>query len=235
MAKQPAATVERFRISAETSKDAMGHILAELTKMGLQNIGYELITDIVTFRQNGQRKPHNVTGDNFAREFIQQHEGFTTSELVDHFKKNERTPGSAYTSIRNLITQREIQRLSPGQYQRIEKLLALPAPSKANGKAKHRSKKARYEITNRDVILKRIKGRARFTVKELQDHFTNTRRNPKSVSAVIDKLLRDKAITRIESGVYAWSKSAAKVKSRTPTHANADRDAPVVRASPGVD
>jgi hypothetical protein len=52
MAKTPPATVERFRIHAETSKEQMGDVLAELTKMGLLNIGYELVTDVLTFRTN---------------------------------------------------------------------------------------------------------------------------------------------------------------------------------------
>src|SRR5882724_5600604 len=65
MAKTPVATVERFRIHAETSMEQMGHVLAELTRMGLQNVGYELITDIVTFKNNGPRQTFDSTGPDF--------------------------------------------------------------------------------------------------------------------------------------------------------------------------
>src|SRR5882672_8716363 len=107
MAKAP-ATEERFRIHAEASKDNMGHILAELTKLGLANIGYELVTDIVTFRKNGPRKLHEVTGNDFARAFIKENASFAAIELVNHFKANDRTNVSAYKAIRYLLDEKLI-------------------------------------------------------------------------------------------------------------------------------
>src|SRR6267142_3546962 len=97
MAKTPPATVDRFRIHAETSKEHMGHVLAELTKMGLANIGYELVTDILTFRsKNGPRKMHEVTGDDFARAFVKENASFAAIQLVRHFEENDRTSASAH-------------------------------------------------------------------------------------------------------------------------------------------
>ncbi len=129
MAKTPAATVERFVIHAETSKDHMGHVLAELTKMGLQNVGYELVTDIVTFKNNGPRKLHEVTGNDFAREFVQENASFAAIQLVNHFKANDRTDGMAYKALRALVQEGAVKKLSPGNYQRAG-VKALPAPKK---------------------------------------------------------------------------------------------------------
>ena len=165
MAKTPPATVDRFRIHAETSKEHMGHVLAELTKMGLANIGYELVTDVMTFRsKNGPRKVHAG-------------------------------------------------------------VKALPAP-----KGKRPTHVGpRQEISNKDVLLKRIKGRAKFTVGELQDHFTNIKRNPKSVSPITSKLAQAKIITLIELGTYAWGKKKIAKKKQV----RKKRDAPV--ASPSLE
>ncbi len=203
MAKTPAATVERFVIHAETSKDHMGHVLAELTKMGLQNVGYELVTDIVTFKNNGPRKLHEVTGNDFAREFVQENASFAAIQLVNHFKANDRTDGMAYKALRALVQEGAVKKLSPGNYQRAG-VKALPAPKKETpGRGGSRNV---YEIGNKNVILKRIKGRATFTLKELRDHFENIRRNPKSVSPIATKLAQAKVITLIEPGTYAWGK-----------------------------
>src|SRR5258707_11800808 len=109
MAKTPPATVDRFRIHAETSKEHMGHVLAELTKMGLANIGYELVTDVLTFRsKNG---PREVTGDDFARAFVQENASFAASQLVRHFQENDRTSASAHKVIRLLLDAGEIKKL----------------------------------------------------------------------------------------------------------------------------
>ena len=56
MVKQPVIT-ERFRISGaiDVSIGEAGALLAALTKMGFQNIGHELVTDVHTYKRNGKR------------------------------------------------------------------------------------------------------------------------------------------------------------------------------------
>ena len=225
MAKAQPATIERFRIHAETSKEHMGHVLAELTRMGLENIGYELVTDVLTFRsKNGPRKVHEVTGDDFARAFVKDNASFAAIQLVNHFKANDRTNGMAYKALRTLVQEGAIKKLSLGNYQRAGvKALPPPAP-KPNAPKGRGGAVRRHEIGNKDVILKRIKGRARFTLKELRDHFSNIRRNPHSVSPIISKLFHAKLITQLEDGVYAWGKKK-KVAVRK------KRAAPVAQAS----
>jgi len=156
MAKTPPATAERFRIHAESSMEHMGFVLAELTKLGLQNVGYELITDVVTFRKNGARKASAAP--------------------------------------------------------------ASPVPKK----------RLRREIKNKDVILKRIKGRASFTLKELRDHFMNIGRNPVSISPLVDQMLKANLVTRLDAGVYAWGKvKKKKAAKKTVVAVKKKRDEPV--------
>jgi len=217
MAKRPTkapATVERFRIHAETSMEHMGFVLAELTKMGLQNVGYELVTDVLTFRtKNGPRKVHEIRGVDLLREFLQGTASFTMAQLIKHFAANDRPASTADNAIRALIKEGAIKRLSMGNYQRAG-VKALPAPKEK----KLRRERNRYEINNRDTILKRIKGRTKFTLKELRDHFANIKRNPKSISPLITKLAQAKIITLIEPGTYAWGKvKKKKVAKKTPT------------------
>jgi len=205
----------------------MGHILAELTKLGLSNIGYELITDIVTFKKNGPRKtaePATTTAAEEIAEYIKEHPTFKIGDIVAFFKTMGRARGAAYEGVKALVKKKILVRLSPHNYQRADvKALAPPAP-KAIGK-KRRGQVAPYGISNKDLILKRIKGRAKFTTKELRDHFTNMRRNPVSISPIVDNLLKAKVITRIESGTYAWGKVKKKnVAKKTPVAVRKKRD-----------
>jgi hypothetical protein len=228
MAKTPAATVERFVIHAETSKDGMGHVLAELTKMGLANVGYELITDVVTFRKNGGRKAHDVTGTEFARAFIKENASFAARTLVNHFKANDRTDGMAYKAIRDLVQEGALKKLGPGNYQRAG-VKALPAPK---GKRAGTHVGPRQEIANKDILLKLIKGRAKFTLKEVRNHFASIKRNPHSVSPIITKLARAKIVTMIEPGTYAWGNvKKKKVVKKTPAAVRKKRDAVVAQSS----
>jgi hypothetical protein len=227
MAKTP-ATVERFVIHAETSKDDMGHVVAELIKRGLTNVGYELITDVVTFRKNGARKAHDVTGNDFARAFLKENASFAAIQIVKHFQANDRTDGMAYKAIRELVKEGALKKLGPGNYQRAG-VKALPAP-KGKRPATHTG--PRQEIGNKDVILKRIKGRRRFTLRELREHFANIKRNPHSVSPIISKLFHAKLVTQIEDGVYAWGNvKTKKVAKKIQAAVRKKRDAPVAQAS----
>jgi hypothetical protein len=228
MAKAPSATEERFRIHAESSKDEMGHILAELTKLGLQNIGYELITDVITFRKNGARKVYDVTGTEFARAFLKENASFAAIQLVNHFKANDRTNGLAYKAIRDLVGTGELKKLGPGNYQRAG-VKALPAP-KYKRPAPHVG--PRQEVGNKEIVLSLIKGRAKFTVKDLQNQFSKKGRNPKSVSPIITKLAQAGIIRMLEPGTYAWGKvKKKKVTKKTPAAVKKTRGAIVAQAS----
>lgn len=228
MAKTPTTTVERYMIHVEASKDDMGHVVAEAIKRGLTNIGYELITDVETFRKNGTRKPRGVTGNEFARAFLKDNASFAAIQLVNHFKANDLTDGMAYKAMHDLVKSGELKKLGPGNYQRAG-VKALPAPK---GKRPATHVGPRHEIGNKEVILKRIKGRARFTLAELRGYFSNTGRNPKSISPIVSKLFQAKLVTQLESGVYAWGKvKKKKVANRTPAAVKKKRAATVAHAS----
>lgn len=251
MAKQPEVT-ELCRIHAETTLDQMGHALAALARMGLTNIGYELVTEVATFKK---KQSHDTNSENFATEWLNDHPTFKATELVKHFEDNGRTGGAAYTALRVLVEKSALKKLSPGHYQRADvkaiagpkheisnrdfiwktigkrksfTALELTQAFKADGRptqsmtsvlakmaaakevkmlgdgkyevVKHsadaRSQSSplngteRYEVSNRDFILKRIKGRTKVSVKELEEVFTSEKRNPKSVSAVFSALTK---------------------------------------------
>lgn len=211
MAKQPVEQRDRFRIFAETSSEAMGPLLAQLTRMGLENIGYELITDVVTFGTNGPRKVHETTGDEFAKEWIKENPTFKAIELVDHFRASDRTPGSAYSALKNLVANGDLRKLGPGAYQRAD--VQAIEPPKAGKKATKDAASARYyEVSNFDLIKKHFFNRRRFKVIEARELFLKEGRPAKSVSSLISQMHSGGLLKQVGRGEYEPVKKKEKTK-----------------------
>jgi hypothetical protein len=199
MPKAPAVTRDRYKISAETSLEEMGFVVAALTKMGVQNINYELITDVRRFHGNGERKVHEVGAEEFAAAFVKENASFKAIALVKHFVAAERTAGAAYSALKTLVEKKAVKKLGPGHYQRAD-VKSLPKP-------KH------FEITGEEAIWNKVKSRKSFTTQDLRALFNEAGRNEASVSPILDKMLKHKRIKRIGqpgSGEYAAVHAAKK-------------------------
>jgi hypothetical protein len=129
MAKLP-ITRDRFRIIAETSEDMLGPVLSALTRMGITNIGYELLTDVRTFQKNethgGTRRRFEISGKEEALKLFQSDDIVTLTFAKQAFELAKRTPNSVSPILDELLKEGVIERIAPGQYRRLK--LALPAP-----------------------------------------------------------------------------------------------------------
>lgn len=208
MAKPP-VTRDRFRIICEADVVEMGALLAQLTRMGLQNIGFELITDVRSFRQN-ERAKHETSAEEALTEYVNEHPTFQVNEAIKHFEALGRTAGAIYTAARLLVEKGTLKKLSPGNYQRADvKALAAPKPKKAQEAPK------RFEITGADAIWRFVKTRKSFTTKQLRALFKDQGRNEASVSPILHEMLNEKRIKHTgepNSGEYLVLKKAMKTK-----------------------
>jgi hypothetical protein len=212
MAKQP-ETIDRFRVWAEVPKDQLGDVVIAFTKMGLQQIGHEMITDMLNFKK---RQRHEVTGADFLREWIKDHPTFTRKEAAAAFVAAGRADGAAFSALQALRVSRDIKNLGGGNYQRKDvKAIAPPKKEKSakakiglnkkTGKPLQRTphKRRNYDVNNIDFLLNRVRERKSFTVKQLQDHFERNGRTAKSVSPLLTQLLAQHKIRRLSAGEYA--------------------------------
>jgi hypothetical protein len=224
MAKQ-VETRNRFRIYAEVESEELGPRLVQLASLGLQNIGHDLITDVITFKGNGERKAHDTTGDVFAAAWVAEHPTFRALELVQHFRDAERTPGSAYTALRNMVAQDIVVKTAPGMYRRAD-VRELEAPKeKPSQRGKH--SKPKHEVTNLDFLRSAMKGRKRITSAELRTLFEEDGRNALSITPIIAKMRAAKQINVISPGVYEMKKPPGKdpTKEKDRLRKQAERDA----------
>lgn len=230
MAKE--ATRDRFRIYAETSSEAMGPLLATLTRLGLENIGYELITDVPRFNKNGPRKVYETSTEDFVKAFLEENATFRAIDLVNYFEKDGRSRNAAYPTITKMVASDLIKKIGQGVYQRAD-VKALAAPIEAEKKPHALTGKAppKFEMSGADVIWRHIRNRQKFGTKELAVLFRALGRNHHSVSPIITKMVQKKQVKPLGDGEYAVLKKAVPAKKAKPT-ASAKKPAMSAASSP---
>ena len=212
-------TVDRFRLSCEVAVSDLGPIIAQLTKMGLTNLHFELMTDVPTF---AEKVKHDVNSQDFLLEWTKEHPTFKAVEAVNHFRANQRTPGAAYTALRILVEEKTLKKLGPGNYARAD-IKAIAAPKKEAKPAKG-DPQTRYTVPNTGLIMRLIKRRnGHINLTQVKDAFEKDGRPRGSASPAIRECLDKKLIKRVGEGEYEMIEIAK----------NGNGAAPVVEATNG--
>jgi hypothetical protein len=211
-----AVTRHRFRISAEIAAEELGLVLVQFSQLGLENVDYEIITDVRTFHNNPDRKMHGVKAETFIVEtFLTHHNRFRATDLIQHFKAHGRAPSAIYYAL-GAMTKAGILRKTDDGYEVSPKQLAAPKRDEATGdmfdgdEPTEEGAVKKWDRTAKDEILDFIAGRESFTTKELRELFKEQGRMENSVSPTLNKLLTEKRIKRTgapQSGEYLVVKS----------------------------
>lgn len=203
MAKAP-DTIERFRIHADISQERVGGVLALLTKLGVDNIGFDLITDVQTFRHNGARKDTGSTSERVATEWVKDHPTFKAKLLVEHFEAHGRSANAAYGALKSMVGHGFLKPLGDGNYQRAD-IQSLDAPAKGKRAATH----PRYDVSNRDIIQKFVGRRQKFAFSELGAYFEANGRPRSSASGLVSTMTSDGIFKSLGDSQYEVLKPGA--------------------------
>ena len=203
MAKGQVETSDRFSVGFEIPRDLLGAVLADLARMGITQVSYELITDVHSYKK---KRTFDVRAEDFAMEWIESNPTFRAKDAVAHFVENGRTNASAYTALRVLVEKKVLRSLGDGNYQRTD-VRATESPVTKIGNPRQRSAGERnrrpYKVPNVDFMFKIIGKKKQFKTTDMQKAFKADRRNWKSVSPLIVRLVGDKLLKKIEPGIYA--------------------------------
>lgn len=211
MAKPP--PVERFRVHCEVEEAQLGSIVAIFTKMGLTGVGYELITDIRTYRKNHMPAPGHSARDILAP-WIQTHPTFKAIEAAQFLEANGSTQNAVYPALKKFCEQKILKALGGGNYQRTDvKAIAAPKTKTVKKAAKKKPAKhpaqTRYEISHIDTIMQYAnKHQGKFTAQDLRTHFENQRRPADSAGSALNKLMKQQRIKRVGDGMYEVTSKA---------------------------
>ena len=174
--------------------EQVGSVLAELTRLGLEGIGYELVTDIKAWG----RKVHETTAVDAAAEYIKEHPTFHIGELVAHLAGRSR--GAVDAAVRSMVAKKSLTKLGNGNYQRAD-VKAIAPPTKEAEKTRRGQTKP-YDISNKDLIWRHIKNRTRFKIADLVVLFRANKRLPKSISPQLSFMIGDNLIKSAGRGEY---------------------------------
>lgn len=196
MPKEP-ETQDRFRITAEVEPTELGPLLAQLARLGFTKIGYELITDVVTFNSR------STDNEAFARSWIAERQTFKLSDLGRHLKDNGRGQSSASYVVGKLVQAGDLHSLGNGFYSNLKAIAAPTSPAQATEATKppHRNAgKSRpvYEKSGVELIWEHFKNRKRipFTRTEVKSVFEAAQRPITSLSSCIDKMTTAGLLTK---------------------------------------
>jgi hypothetical protein len=201
----PKETIERVELVVTATLPQMGFVIAALTRLGVGQITHRLITDELTYKG---RRVHEVAAAEFVAAFVRQNARFKTTDLAAHFKEAGRAATGAYPAIKKLLKDRVVAK-NGNQYVRIE---ALPAPGKTAKAAKKSAKKVAkkskrgrgrpYEVSNRALIERAMRGRKHIKSADLVELFASEKRPAKSVSPILTKMVQAKLLKSTGGGTY---------------------------------
>lgn len=178
-------------IEATVDEGLAGKMLSALTRWGINDATYEVVTDVHTF---AQKKVYEVKAEDFMRAWMQDHPTFGAIEAVKHFREDGRTDGSAYTSLRTLVEKRELRKTSPGHYQR--------ADVKAIEAGKHIARE-RHDVDHREFILRYARSHGgRASRQKLLAYFEQHGRKATSVGGALNVLIAGKMMKSLGEGEY---------------------------------
>jgi hypothetical protein len=202
-------TTDRFRIICEAEAQEMGLIVAQLTRMGLTNVHFELITDVIGYRQNAK---HEVKAEDFLAEWIKDHATFRAAEAVQHFRDNGRTDGAGYTALRMLCEKKILNKISGGNYSRADVKAIEAGKHTKTEKTEKKTEPKTFSKSAEHVILSFARrNHGRFSTTRLIPAFEKEGRARGSVYASINKLLTNKLAKRVGdagSGEYVLTAKA---------------------------
>lgn len=243
MPREP-ETVDRFKLSAHVELPDMGPLLAQLVRMGLTDIHYELVTDVIQFRNNRQRhpasapvepeplmlpKPNKRGGhrkDKFAvsgEDVIWRHVKnrtipFMVKELHTLFKGLGRTPASASPLLHKMTEAGVLKRISKGVYQ-VDK--GRPKRNKSPAAAKaHNLNAKHYDVSNRDLVLGYAQDHPTFTAADIIALFKGKGRPKASASATVSVLCGKGTIKKSSEGMLSLVRAALNGAGTEQPHAN---------------
>jgi hypothetical protein len=194
-------TVERFNIIAEAdTPEMMGRGIAALTREGFSKIRYELVTDVLAYKN---KPTHEISTAEFLASWIKDHVHFKAIEAVKAFRADGRGSGNvAYPALGDMVEKGILKKVGPGEYARADQK-ALPAPEKNKANKANKASPKHFDKSATEMILSLMRrNHGRSNAAKLTEIFAAQGRARGSVSSAIDKLIKHKMIKRTESGSY---------------------------------
>jgi hypothetical protein len=213
MAKEP-ETQDHFTITVRHVPLAhVGDVLGDLAKRGHRDVSYELVTDVVTFRQRHSKG----TAIDILREWLADHPSFETKEVRQLFNELGRTDAAAYSALKKLTEEGILNKIDDGHYSRAD-VMRIEGPDE-------KPKRTLNKVSHPDFVLAyaRQHGGTVSRIKVMA-HFEKHGRNPMSGASAITQLVNSDRLKRIGKGQFQITAKAAKKTNQSTSKPNGNGD-----------
>ena len=205
--------VEYFMLRAPTPKELLGEAVAALTKIGLTEVNFDLMTDVPAF---ASRTNHTIKAEAFLEQWMADHPTFRAVEAIRAFKADGRTPGAGYTALRVMSADGRLTKLGEGMYS-LPGVKQIAAPKKSTAKQTEKAKpkitRVHHDVDHREFILRYARQHnGRFSLAKIRDYFEKHNRKSSSVGGAINVLKERKLIKLLGDGEYVLLSKAMAAK-----------------------
>lgn len=214
MAKPPEEH-DHFTVQIErVPKDVMGDLLGATAKLNLPHVKYQLVTDVLKYKQRGQ---HEVPLADLIDEWSKTHPHFTSREATAFTREQGRGNAGAYYALQKLVSE-GVLRKHGTDYARTD-TPAIEGPKKAAKSAKPAKQKMQrdfFEVNHREFILRAMRrNHGRITGATIRKMFEADGRKATAISGALGFMMTNKMIKGEGDGVYTLLvKGGAKAKSK---------------------
>lgn len=203
MPKQEPPVIETFSFTFHNvPKEQIGDLHAFGSRLGLNDHEVVLVENVLNYKKRGGA--NEIKSTDYIMKWSEEHVHFKAIDAVNAFIADGRSKTAAYPAIATLVEKDLLKKVGPGEYARADQKV-LPAPAKEKKEKQKKEKPKRehkvFDKTGSEVILsyaRRNHGRLNST--KLLEIFDKEGRARNSVSASLDKLLKQKMIKRVGDG-----------------------------------
>lgn len=204
MAKEEQQSSDYFKVFFDIDVNALGAVVAVLTKMGLPNVGYELVTEIRSF---GTNRKYAETGIVTALRTMMDGAPHAAKDMREAFRAAGRDTNSVPSVISSMVEKGLAKKTGPGTYRLtaagVKRAIKTQQPDQDSAPALALPKpQQQSDKTAGEVIEQLLSDGKPHDLAEMRKLFESLGRQASSVSGQISIMIGEKTITRVSSGVY---------------------------------
>jgi len=219
MAKPTPDERDFYKISFQIEVEALGPVVAVLTKMGFKDVAYELVTEV--HRPFGANRQYAESARATIQRVMSDGKEHSSLELREVLRSTGRPAGNVSPTLGGLMNRKLVKRVGPGVYQLTKKGMATAGETPTAATQPSKPKPERHAA---DELKALFADGATHTLEEMRVLFREQGRAAGSVNAHITGLLKSGFIARINIGTYQLA-AQAKTEGRKVANANAGRHA----------
>lgn len=198
--KKKPETQLRYRVHCETQDLlGLGPLVATLTEMGYQKVGFELVTETLTYKRSNNGMSQRTRRDEITAAFIDENPSFRTHEFKNVIRDAGFSDATAYKLLNDFVTNKTLRRDGDQYHVAVNK---VPVPT---------NDRKTYDVSCHELVVGFAKKhQGKFTREQVQQVLRTHKRPISQASAVCSTMMKKKLAKRVGPAQYVLLAAAKK-------------------------